>query len=831
MTPCGCEIDRCVNENVREIVLSENSIHDGACPSAEKSRDALAYFREIAAAVGLVTENGVNVLDLQYQRMTQTRNGTVLEKYITPSKVASEHGELSPLIYPFGLNQNQKKAVERAMSSPVSIIQGPPGTGKTQTILNIVANVIRNGKTVAVVSNNNSATHNVLEKLERNGVGFLAAFLGSFANKKKFVEEQTGQYPDMHEWCLSTEEMRKVARETQRLSQELDDMFKIRNRLAEIEQKFIQLDPEQHYFEEYYETCAHEAFPSLRSFSSGRILSFWVEYERHVGRKSLFGLFWAISVFLRFGHRAWKLSRKPSERVIPYLQHSFYCAQRKELEHERAHLQNLLKKYSFSCKVDELTRKSLLLFRAGLARRYSWREKRRLFSSFDFRCHSPEVTREYPIVLSTTHAIRGTLNDQYVYDYLIVDESSQVDLATGALAFSCAKNVVIVGDLEQLPNVMPVAAMRVCNDIWRKYTLDDRLCFTRQNLLSSAVETWPTAPVTLLREHYRCHPKIIEFCNQKFYGGKLIVMTKDKGEPDVLTMYRTVEGNHARGHMNQRQVDVIRQEVLPRLLGKRYKSIGIIAPYRDQVAALRNQLGDGYEVDTIHKFQGRERDAIVLSSVDNVIGGFVDDPHMLNVAVSRAVHSLTVVMAQDSRNENTNYGDLARYIEYNNLEIVQSRIYSVFDLLYRGYAERRAVYLKRQRRISEYDSENLMFSEITKILNMVEFSSVGCAIHVSLSTLVRDLSVLTEEERRYVNTRLSHVDFLLFKKIGKRPLLAIEVDGTRFHEAGSVQASRDAKKNRIFEKCGLRLLRLRTDGSGEREKITTATRMALSEQC
>ena len=54
---------------------------------------------------------------------------------------------------------------------------------------------------------------------------------------------------------------------------------------------------------------------------------------------------------------------------------------------------------------------------------------------------------------------------------------------------------------------------------------------------------------------------------------------------------------------------------------------------------------------TVHKFQGREKDAIILTSVDNVITEFVDDPRMLNVAVSRAVKSLTVVTSQDPQND------------------------------------------------------------------------------------------------------------------------------------------------------------------------------------
>lgn len=48
-------------------------------------------------------------------------------------------------------------------------------------------------------------------------------------------------------------------------------------------------------------------------------------------------------------------------------------------------------------------------------------------------------------------------------------------------------------------------------------------------------------PETMLREHYRCHPRIINFCNQKFYGGNLLIMTEDKGEENVLTAIRTAK--------------------------------------------------------------------------------------------------------------------------------------------------------------------------------------------------------------------------------------------------------------------------------------------------
>ena len=785
------------------------------CLTDDKNQEAFQYFKETAAAISLEVE-GINILSMQYDKIKQVSEDTVLASYLAPQKEVKVPQMPEAVIYPFGLNQSQKLAVERALSSKISIIQGPPGTGKTQTILNIIANVVRSGKTVAVVSNNNSATHNVAEKLEKKNASFLTAFLGSLANKQKFLENQTGAYPNMSDWEMPTEERQQLDQETTTLSQELNEMLNAKNRIAEIEQEFLRLNPEQHYFEEYYATYSDAPTESLDKLSSQKILALWMEFEQHAEHEGRLGLLQKLSIMFRFNRNALKLFLRSPELVIPYLQSQFYSVKRRELEAEKQELNRKLEHYAFDTKMDELTRKSLRLFRAELATRYHWQSGRQRFEMSDFRRNSEEFTREYPVV-------QGTLSIDHIYDYLIVDEASQVDLATGVLAFSCARNIVIVGDLKQLPNVLTEDDIRTSDAIWQKYSLDERYRFSTHSLLSSALEIWQDAPVTLLREHYRCHPKIINFCNQKFYHGQLIVMTKDHDEPDVLTMYRTIAGNHARGHLNQRQIDVIQQEVLPRLHQQNFQSIGIITPYRDQVTAIRKQLGDTYEVDTVHKFQGREQDAIILTSVDNVITDFVDDPHMLNVAVfPAAVHSLAVVTSQDPRNDQTNYGDLTRYIEYNNFEVIQSQVYSVFDMLYQGYAEQRRAYLQKHKRVSEYDSENLMYSVIQEVLSEEAFSSIGCAVHVSLATLVKNYEPLTEGERQYARNPLTHVDFLLFNQMDKQPVLAIEVDGIGFHEAGSKQAERDMKKNSILEKCAVTLLRLRTDGSGEKEKIKNA---------
>ena len=74
------------------------------------------------------------------------------------------------------------------------------------------------------------------------------------------------------------------------------------------------------------------------------------------------------------------------------------------------------------------------------------------------------------IVLSTTFSSVSSLGN-YTYDYLIMDEASQVDIATGALALSSAENAVVVGDLKQLPNVVTPEIKMQSDEIFKSYSL------------------------------------------------------------------------------------------------------------------------------------------------------------------------------------------------------------------------------------------------------------------------------------------------------------------------------------------------------------------------
>lgn len=129
-------------------------------------------------------------------------------------------------------------------------------------------------------------------------------------------------------------------------------------------------------------------------------------------------------------------------------------------------------------------------------------------------------------------------------------------------------------------------------------------------------------------------------------------------------------------------------------------------------------------------------------------------------------------------------------------------------------------YLKGKKKISLYDSENLAFNIIKELLQQ-EFNSLDIAHHVPLYKLLQELSLLNEEEKSFCLTGLSHIDFVIYHKMDKKLVLAIEIDGFAFHKEAK-QQKRDGIKNSILQKYEIPLLRLATNGSKEQEKIRKA---------
>ena len=122
------------------------------------------------------------------------------------------------------------------------------GTGKTQTILNIISNIIIKGKSVAVVSNNNAATDNVYEKLEKYGLSYLCARLGKKDNKDEFINNQTGKYPQFE---IGTGDTQNIEKEIMLLNQNVNQIFEIQNKMAKMKQELSEIRLEHEYFNKY----------------------------------------------------------------------------------------------------------------------------------------------------------------------------------------------------------------------------------------------------------------------------------------------------------------------------------------------------------------------------------------------------------------------------------------------------------------------------------------------------------------------------------------------------------------------------------------------------
>ncbi len=791
-----------------------------SCLSQSQAANVFEYIKQIAGLSDIRNEEtGEKLLFKRFARISFVGNDVALAKYLNPSSLQDEkRGREYTPIFPFGCNNSQYKAVKNAMENQISVIQGPPGTGKTQTILNIIANILMQGKTVQIVSNNNSATENVYEKLSspKYNLGVIAATLGSFKNRKLFVEHQDTNYPDFSSWKIE-ENSNELQKRIAELSSRLKTVFDKQEKLACLRQELSQLVTEQEYYNQYVEESDVdiENRKFRKKLSSKHWMVLWQECQLISEEKKAIGLWFKIKAFFKYRVTDWNFYKQDISKMITTFQAMYYRAKQVELSEEIADIEKYLNSVNKNL-LEDLCNQSMVILKDKLARKYESNSSRKIFSEDDLWKKPYDVLAEYPVILSTTFSSRNSLNSDVVYDYLIMDEASQVDIATGALALSCARNVVIVGDTKQLPNVVTDDIKVRAKAIFDTFDVNEGYRYTK-SFLQSVLDVMPNVTQTLLREHYRCHPKIINFCNQKFYRGELIIMTTDKGEEDVLTVVKTVVGNHERDHYSQRQIDVIKNEIIPKYVFNPEET-GIIAPYKNQVEALSREITD-IDAATVHKFQGKEKENIIISTVDDEISDFADDPYLINVAVSRAKKRLMLVVSGNEQAKERNITDLIDYIQYNNFEVAESKIYSIFDYLYKQYTEERMAYLQKHKKVSEYDSENLMYSLVEEIISDNKYSSLDVVCHFPLNLLIKNPELLNEQECQYAMNTATHLDVLIYNRIGKKPVLAIEVDGYEYHKEDTVQASRDLLKNHIMKLYEIPLLRFKTNGSGEKEKI------------
>ncbi len=799
---------------------------------------ALEYWKEIAHHTKIV-EYKEAFLARQFASLTYIDPDSALSRYMHRHPIEAMEQASDVLIFPFRYNLSQRASLELALTRNISVIEGPPGTGKTQTILNLLANLtVMQGKKVAVVSSNNAAVQNVREKLERYGYHFLAASLGNKENRQRFFANPPRG--EVSEWRSTIPEEELIG-EIIKLDQRIQSLMEQERQLAELKQQRAAYLLEQEHFEHYFTRRDIEPMERLSFYrqTSKDVLEFMKDNFLAVEMKKKYRYLYIFKLFFKHGFTHFKRLKLQHLDVILNVQRTFYRLRIEELSASINQLEKALAEHNYDSLRDQHQHYSVLLMRHKLYESYADRPE----ASLDEKNYTSPVQfkrflEQYPIVLSTTHSLRSCIPANYLFDYCIIDEASQVDLLTGALALSCCKQVVIVGDTKQLPHIVDQSIQQKLKS-QDNVQIEDTYNYFKHNLISSMLALYnDSLPKVMLREHYRCHPRIIEFCNRKYYNGELIVYTDSASSQPPLLIYRTAAGNHMRqlthgtkGKYNARELAVIQSEVMPSLMeaAAAKEEVGFVTPYRKQVEKAVQQFEAELESDTVHKYQGREKEVMMMSTVlDRTRAGsegmnFVSDPRMINVAVSRAQKQFILVTDHSAfRKYGNEVGDLMRYMEYSTLDniIVESQVLSVFDLLYKEYSDALRGFRERVRffNASRHYSENIMHALIEQLLKEPQWCDFELGNQVLLANLFPDLGLLDEEERRFVRST-SSVDFVIYHKLDRSVAAAIEVDGFAFHENNPEQLRRDEIKDRIFSKYGKRLERFPTNGHQEESRL------------
>ena len=755
-----------------------------------------------------------------YEKLKSFSDDSLLNYYCQPESYKASKVNIGGfLIFPFGCNESQCVAVQNALENRLSVIQGPPGTGKTQTILNIIANLLIRDKTCMIASCSNSAVKNVVEKLDKYDIGFLVAALGSNDNKKEFCKH-SGVLPDMKSWFIPRSELISLQQRIKETSTQLNEYFGYLSRKSALKCRIEELKHQMNMSGDSEVVFKKRLHLPVSLSKQYRI---WARYESDMESKGRLSWMTALEVFLA------GLDASEPETMLMQIQRRELRQSEKELDEIIAWIagyETIYNGFQEDC-MKYLRYRLAHVFLQKERRKWGYVEVDEKSCKFSFSENSKasvEFLKEYPIVTSSTFSVSACLHNDVAFDYLIMDEASQVSLTQGALAVNFAHNAVVVGDEKQLPNVVARDEKKVAAEIFRNYDLESAYDYVNRSFLTSLLQLFPkeVVPRTLLKEHYRCHRKIIGFCNSQFYDGVLEIMTPSENETNPLELCLMPPGNHAEGNKNVWEANEIVSKI--RKLKKcGYEDIGVVVPYNDQVDYIRSLMNktdlDAFkeQVLTIHKFQGRENDVIIMSVVADNVNKFIDDPNMVNVAVSRAKRKF-ILMRTDNLIEDGNIKALTEYIKYQRGEVSHSELRSVFDALFATYSEEKLKHIQSSRMVSRYLSENLMYNLLKELVSTSAGSHLGIMFEYPLSKIITTHEGLSEEEEIYATRSWTHVDFLVYNKTTKKPVLVIEVDGYHYHNLLE-RKKKDSWKNHILEVNKIPYHRFSTRGCSERETI------------
>ncbi|XP_045147614.1 DNA replication ATP-dependent helicase/nuclease DNA2 [Echinops telfairi] len=305
-----------------------------------------------------------------------------------------------------------------------------------------------------------------------------------------------------------------------------------------------------------------------------------------------------------------------------------------------------------------------------------------------------ELYNSQLIVATTCMGINHPIFSRKMFDFCIVDEASQISqpICLGPLFFS--RRFVLVGDHQQLP---PLVLNREARALGMSESLFKRL---EQN----------TNAVVQLTVQYRMNSKIMSLSNKLIYEGKLecgsdkvahavinlpkvknVLLELDADFPENSWLNEVLEPNNPVCFLNTDKIpapeqvekagvsNIVEAKLIVFLTSQFIKAgckpsdIGIIAPYRQQLKIINDLLISSsvgtVEVNTVDKYQGRDKSIILVSFVrnnmDGNLGELLKDWRRLNVAITRAKHKLILLGCVPSLNH---YPPLERLLCHLNSE-------------------------------------------------------------------------------------------------------------------------------------------------------------------
>jgi very-short-patch-repair endonuclease len=289
-----------------------------------------------------------------------------------------------------------------------------------------------------------------------------------------------------------------------------------------------------------------------------------------------------------------------------------------------------------------------------------------------------KVTKLFSCWAVTSLSVRGKVPFEPGYfDLVVIDEASQCDIASALPLLYRAKRAVIIGDPMQLRHISGLTRQKE-GELQQKHNLVETRAswmYSVNSLYDVAAGVAGQGDIVSLKDHHRSHADIINFANQEFYGGALRVATRydalrrpRSSEPGVTwtDVRGIVQAPRGGGAANPREAAAVIAALRDLLVTRGYQgSVGVVTPFRAQVGLLQRAIAEDAEltarapraellVDTVHKFQGDERDVMFFSPVisegtpNGALGFLRANGNLFNVAITRARGLLHVVGDRDA---------------------------------------------------------------------------------------------------------------------------------------------------------------------------------------